>query len=148
MAITKFPPNTIWLGGKRTEIGDLAASEAITPGMLCERFSSAGVAKWRKHSVAGGKSAAAIATDMNMLNKGVDDVCNANDLIEVSVGEKGSNWWMLVPSGQNIAAGGYLESNGDGTLRAFAAGTPLFISLEDKNNAAGPTSARIRVEVV
>jgi hypothetical protein len=116
--------------------------------MLCERFSSGGVAKWRKHSVAGGKSAAAIATDQNMLNKGVDDACAANDLIEVSIGDKGSNWWMLIPSGQNIAAGGYLESNGDGNLRAFAAGTALFIALEDKNNAAGPTAARIRVEVV
>jgi hypothetical protein len=148
MAITKYPPNTIWLGGSRTEIGDLAANEAITPGMLVERTSVGGVARWRKHSVAGGKSSASIATDMNMLNKTVDDVCAIGDLIEVSIGQKGSTWWMLVPSGQNIAAGGYLESAGDGQLRAFAAGTPLFIAVEDKNNAAGPTAARIRVEAL
>jgi hypothetical protein len=148
MALTKYPPNTIWLGGRRTEIGDLMASEAIIPGMLVERFSSAGVAKWRKHATAAGAAAAAIATDMNMLNKGCDDACVASDLIEVSIGDKGSNWWMMVPSGQNLAAGDYLESNGDGYLRKYAAGVRLFIALEDKNNTAGPTATRIRVEVV
>jgi hypothetical protein len=148
MAITKYPPNTIWLGGKRTEIGDLAASEAITPGMLVERFSSAGTPKWRKQVTASAAVAAAIATDMNMLNKTVDDVCNVNDLIEVSIGDKGSNWWMLVPSGENLAAGDYMESAGAGLIRKFTSGAKLFVALEDKNNAAGPSTARIRVEVV
>jgi hypothetical protein len=148
MAITKYPPNTIWLGGKRTEVNDLAASEAVTPGMLVERFSSAGTPKFRKHSTAGGKATASIATDMNMLNKGVDDVCAVGDLIEVSIGDKGSNWWMLLASGENVAAGDFLESKGDGTLRKFVAGVALFQSLEDKNNTAGPATARVRAEVL
>src|SRR5881227_688570 len=133
MAVTKFPPNTIWLGGMRTEIGDLAANEAITPGHLVERVAVSGTQRWRKHATAGGAGTLAIATDMNMLNKGVDDACAIADLIEVSIASRGSNWWMLIPSGQNIAAGNSLESNGDGTLRVFGSGTRLFIALEDKN---------------
>jgi hypothetical protein len=148
MAITKYPPNTIWLGGQRVEIGDIPASEAITPGMLVERFSSAGSQFWRKQVTAAADVSKSIATDMNMLNKGPDDICAVNDLIEVSVASPGSNWWMLIPSGQNISAGNFLESAGDGYLRVYAAGKRLFVALEDKNNAAGPGAARIRVEAL
>jgi hypothetical protein len=144
----KFPPNTVWLGGSRTEVNDLSASESITPGMLVERFSSSGTPKFRKHATAGGNTAAAVATDATMLNKGVDDAYAANDLIEVSIGNKGCTFWMLIASGQNIAAGGKLESAGNGKLRALAAGTALFTALEDKDNSAGPSDARIRVEVL
>jgi hypothetical protein len=73
---------------------------------------------------------------------------------------------MLIPSGQNIAAGALLGSHGDGTLQAVGGGVALFEALESINNttgAAGPTNpppqtggatalpagaARIRVEVL
>jgi hypothetical protein len=51
---------------------------------------------------------------------------------------------MLIASGQNIAYGQKLESAGDGTLRALAAGTPLFVALESKPTVTVLT--RIRVE--
>lgn len=145
MTITKYTPNTIWLGGPRTEIGDVAANEAITPGHLVERFVTSGKTRWRKHATAGGDTTRAVATEQSMLNKGVDDAYAAGDLMEVSELAGGSNVWMLIASGQTITYGQRLESAGDGTLRALASGTALFSALEAKTATA---LTRIRVEVV
>jgi hypothetical protein len=146
MSITRLPPNTIWLGGPRTEIGDTAASEAITPGHLVERINTAGVWRWRKHATAGGDGTRAVATEQSMLNKGVADDYAAGDLMEVSELAGGSNAWMFIASGQNIVYGQGLESAGNGTLRAIASGVELFKALETQANVTALT--RIRVEVV
>lgn len=146
MSITRHNPNTVFLGGDRTQVNDLAASEAITPGHLIERFNNGGVIRWRKHSSAGGDTAAAVATDQSMLNKGVDDAYAANDLVEASILHKGAEAWMFIPSGQNISAGDKLESAGTGLLRILAAGKALFIALENKPSVVATT--RIRVEAI
>jgi len=146
MSITKYPPNTIWLGGPRTEIGDIPAKEIITPGMLVERTSDSNVHKWQKHSVAGG-TGTAFATEQSMLNKTVDDTYAAGDLMEVTEGGHGTNWWAIIASGANIARGAKLESAGNGKLRAYTSGVQAFVALEAKDNSAGPGDARIRVEV-
>lgn len=146
MSITRLDPNTIFLGGEHTQINDLAASAAITPGHLVERFNSAGVIRLRKHATAGGDTARLIALNHSMANKGVDDDYAANDLVEVSAGRGGSTYWMLIASGQNIVAGNKLESAGDGTLRILAAGVALFSALENKPNVV--VSTRLRVEVI
>jgi len=143
---TQNPPNTIFLGGERTQINDRAASETITPGHLVELFNNAGVIRFRKHSTAAVATERLVATEMNMLNKGVDDAYAANDLVEVSALQGGATAWMLIASGQNIVAGQKLESAGNGTLRALAAGVALFSALENKPNVTVQT--RIRVEVV
>lgn len=144
--ITQNDPNTIWLGGPRTEIGDLAASEAITPGHLVERFNSTGVIRWRKHATAGGATPPAVATEQSMLNQDVDDDYAANDLMEVTIGAGGTSLWMFIASGQNIVAGNKLESAGNGTLRILASGTALFQALENKPTVTELT--RIRVETL
>lgn len=145
MAITKYPPNTIWLGGPRTEIGDVAAGEVITPGMLVERTPTTGL--WRKHALAAGPCHS-FATEQNMINKSVDDTYAIGDLAEVTLGAPGTNAWLIIASGANIAAGDKLESAGNGKLRAWTNGVAPFTALEAKNNSAGPGDARIRVEVV
>lgn len=146
MSITRYNPNTIFLGGGRVVINDLAASEAITPGHLVERFNNAGVIRFKKHATAGGNTAKLVATEQSMLNKGVDDAYAANDLVEVAALQTGSTAWMLIASGQNITAGQRLESAGDGTLRAIASGTALFSALENKPTVTALT--RIRVEAL
>lgn len=145
MSITRNDPNTIFLGGERTQINDLAASAAITPGHLVERFNNAGVIRFRKHATAAADTARLVATEHAMANKGVDDDYAANDLVEVSALRAGSTAWMLIASGQTIVAGNRLESAGDGTLRILAAGTALFSALENKTATA---LTRLRVEVV
>lgn len=139
-------PGTIWLGGPRTEIGDLTAKAAITPGHLVERVNTSGVWQWQKHGTAAVATARAVATEQSMINKGVDDAYAAGDLVEVSEGAGGTNFWMYIASGQNIVFGQKLESAGDGTLRAIASGVALFQALETKANVLVLT--RIRVEVV
>jgi hypothetical protein len=143
MAITKRDPNTILLAGKWELVNDRAASEAITPGMLVELNG----ARWRKHSVAGGPCRA-VAKDMPMLNKGIDDACAVGDLIEVIEGSPGASFYGIIPSGANIAEGALLESLGTGKLRAWVASTTPLRALEAVNNTAGPGDARIRVEVL
>jgi hypothetical protein len=144
MSITRNNPNTVFLGGDRTQIGDLAASETIRPGHLVDRFNNAGVIRWRKHATASIACVQAVATEQSMLNKGVDDDYAANDLMEVSILHKGAFAWMFIASGQNIVAGNKLESAGDGTLKIFGTGVVLFSALENKPTVT--TLTRIRVE--
>lgn len=144
MSITRSNPNTIFLGGERTQINDLAASATIKPGHLVQRFNSAGVIRWQVASadVAGPP---AVATDAAMLNKGVDDTYAANDLMEVSIGHKGAKFWMLIASGQTVNAGTLLGSAGDGTLKTGA--TVARFTATD-NYGAVTVLTRVRVEVL
>lgn len=148
MSVTRQAPNTVWLGGPRVEIGDVVAGEAITPGHLIERYDAgSGVSKFRKHT---GTSleGSTYATEQSMLNKAITDAYAAGDLVEASVGSPGSSFYAFIASGQNIAAGGQLESAGDGTLKAYSAGVKIALALEAVDNSAGPGDARIRVEVM
>jgi hypothetical protein len=144
MSITRHNPNTIFLGGDRTQVGDFALSEALTPGMGVEMFNSAGTIRWRKATAA--LASPHVLTNQSMLNLGVDDNYAVGDLAEVSAAHIGSTWWMLIASGQNIAAGNRLEHAGDGTLRILAAGVPEFKALENKPSVT--TLTRIRVEKI
>jgi hypothetical protein len=146
MSITRYAPGTVFLGGNRVQIGDLAASEAITPGHLVDRFNSGGVIRFRKHATAGGATARLVATEQANVGKGIDDAYAANDLMEVSALATGAEAYMFIASGQNIAAGNKLESAGDGTLRILASGTALFSALENQANVTVLT--RIRVEAL
>lgn len=144
MSITRLDPNTVFLGGDRTQVGDLAASEAITPGHLVEIFNSAGVIRWRKATtdIAGPP---AVATEQAMINKGVDDAYALNDLMEVSILHKGGTAWMFIASGQNVSAGNLLGSAGGGTLKTGAT-VARFTALENKPTVTVLT--RIRVEAL
>lgn len=148
MAITVQPPNTILLGGPdgghAVIVNDIVAEEAITPGMLVELHSSTG-AKYRKASAA--LKTSSVALNASMLNRGVDDVWALGELMEVGVLQKGSTWWGLIASGQNLAVGAQLESAGGGTLRALASGVPIAIAKEAKT-AAFTGLTRIRAELI
>lgn len=144
MAITRLNPNTIFLGGDKTDINDLAASATIKPGHLLERFNSAGVIRLRVATtdIAGPPL---VALDHSMANKGVDDTYALNDLVEAAVLHKGASAWMLIASGQNVAAGALLGSAGDGTLKTGAT-VARFTALE--NQATVTVLTRIRVEAL
>lgn len=145
MSITRYNPNTVFLGGERVIVNDLAASEAITPGHLIDSFNSAGIMRYRKHATASIAVAKTVATEQSMLNKGVDDAYAAGDLVEASILSPGATAWMFIASGQTIVHGNKLESAGDGTLKIFSAGVVLFKALENKTAVA---LTRIRVEAV
>jgi hypothetical protein len=149
MSITRLDPNVIFLGGDRTQINDVACSIAITPGMLVERFNNAGITRWRPATTNGLAGPAAVATDHAMANKGVNDVYNINDLVEVSILHKGATAWMFLASGSgNVVYGDFLGDNGSstaGTLK-LSPTVPRFVALEAKSNIN--TLTRIRVEAI
>lgn len=148
MSITRNNPNTVFLGGDRTQVNDLACSIAVTPGMLVERFNNGGIIRWRPSTGSGTAKPPAVATDQASLNKGVDDVYAINDLVEASILHKGAVAWMLIASGQNVSAGDLLGDNGaatPGTLKT-APTVALFTALENKPTVQSLT--RIRVEAL
>jgi hypothetical protein len=144
MSITRFDPNTIFLGGMQTVVADMAASDVETPGHLLERFNSGGIIRWRK-ATADIAGPPAVALNHSMANKGVDDTYAIGDLVEVGIGNKGASYWMLIASGQNIAAGDLLGSAGGGTLKTGAT-VARFTALENKPSVVVTT--RIRVEAL
>lgn len=168
MAITMLAPNTIWLGGPATETNDLEAGVAICPGMLVERYNPSGaIVRLRPHATASVATTRQLAVENSMDNKNVNDGYAVGNLVRTVQGAGGTSFWGLIASGQNIVAGQKLESNGDGTLKAYATlGAALFVAVESINNTsgnAGPTNpppetgtttalptgaARIRIEVV
>lgn len=144
MSVTQNDPGCIFLGGERTQINDLACSEAVTPGHLVERFNNGGIIRWRKATtdIAG---PAALATEHSMANKGVADAYAANDLLEVSILHAGASGWAYIASGQNVAAGDLLGSAGGGTLKTSAT-VARFVA--DENKPTVTVLTRIRVTAI
>lgn len=146
MAVTRRNPNTIHLGGPVTYVADIPAIESITPGMLVEYHNDSGTLKWGVHDTADDPVHRAVALDNPMLNKGVDDAYAAGDLVLVGVLPPGSQFWGIIPSGQNITQGDRLQSNGDGKLKAAASGTVAFVAVDSPGDVSADT--RVRVEVL
>jgi hypothetical protein len=145
MSITRLNPNTIFLGGNRVQVNDLAASEVITPGQIVERFNNAGVIRWRKNTIVTGNLPCAVACDHAMANKGVDDTYAIADLVEVSIMEPGASFWGFIASGQTIVAGNQLQTVSGGTLAIYSSGSLVATALENKTASV---LTRIRCEAV
>lgn len=144
MSITRNDPGTIFLGGDRTQIGELALSEIATPGHLVERFNNGGIIRWRK-ATADIAGPPAVLTEQSMLNQGVDDNYAAGDLAEVTILHKGASAWMFIASGQNVAAGDLLGSAGSGTLKT---GATVARFTADENKPTVTVLTRIRVTAI
>lgn len=149
MALTKRAPNTIHLGGHMTPLGEWIGSETITPGDLLEFFDDSGKMKLRKHSGAAEMPRTIIALEKLLHNKGVDDTYAAGEIVYAAELHKGSTWWARVPSGQDIAAGDALQSNGNGMLRAADATTATAgVYAFQAENAIGLVAATTRVKAM
>ena len=151
MAITKLNPNTIHLAGPKVLVDDLVAGGAITPGFLVEMYDDSGANKWRANASATEICAVAVALDRPELNKGIDDAYAAGDLVAVAFLAPGSVFYGLIPSGQDIANGDLLQSNGDGKLKAATATTQdaalgRFQALDNPGSVTADT--RLRVQVI
>ena len=145
MSITRYNPNTVFLGGDRTQVGDIATAAILTPGMLVQRDNVGGIIRW-KVAAADIAGPPAVVTEMAMLNKGVDDNYAVGDLVEVSVLHKGGTAWMFIASGAAVEAGDLLGSLGTSGQLKLSATVSLFTALENKTATAALT--RIRVEAL
>lgn len=92
------------------------ASEAITPGHLIQMSSG----QWRKHANAGLNAAAIFAAERDELGNDMDVAYASGDRVKAVFPYKGCRINALIASGQNLTKGTYLESAGNGTLRALA----------------------------
>lgn len=153
MALTLRDPNTIYLGGGMqggdggiTYENRYNAVETITPGMLVEIHDDSGVPGWGVHDSADEPVHVAVALEQIELNQGVDDTYAAGDRCKVGILRSGSMFWGIIPSGQDIAIGARLQSNGDGKLKAAGSGDVRFVSHTDSGAVTADT--RIRVEVL
>lgn len=143
---------TIILKGEPIYNEDGAASEEIKPGHLVD-----GVTSIAKHATAGGLCPKTFATEREELGRGIDDTYQndsgaaayaSGDYVKVAHCYPGCRVYAWIASGQNISANARLESAGNGTLRVYSSGVILARALEAVNNSAGPSDARIRVEVL
>lgn len=139
---------TILLKGCPELDEDGVAGEEIRPGHLVE-----GVTTILKFSTAGGPAARRFALERDELGKGIDNTYQSEagsayysvgDAVKVHNAKPGDRVLALIDSGVNVAADGWLEPAGNGTLRALASGTPIARALEAKNVTE---TSFIRVEV-
>lgn len=122
---------------------DGEATAAITPGMLVQ-----GVSEVAPHASAGGASAATFALERNELGDDIDVAYAIGDTVKIGSFPKGSRVNALMASGVSTTEGTtYLESAGDGTLRAYTSGVRLARALETAT-AAFTGLTRVRVEII
>ena len=120
------------------------AASTITPGDLIELTSSGTV---RRHSTVGQQAIKAFALENDLVGQGIADDYDANDVVQYGVFPPGSEVYARLGAGLTAIRGDFLESNGNGTLKA--ASTPVEQSLvgqamETQSVAGG----RVRLQVV
>jgi hypothetical protein len=133
--------NVILLNGDAREEGGIAAVYDITPGMLVERT---GARNWQPHATAAGAALAAFAREQRENDgHGVDDDIPAGDEFTIIFPTKGAK--INAFTSDTIAAGEFVESDGDGGVRAFAAGVKIG---EAQAASVLPASGNGRVEII
>lgn len=154
MAITRQPPNTIYLGGGDGPGGESGmtvdnehiAYETILPGDLIERVLDGGAVKWRKHATAD-QAGTWVALEQIEMNLGVDSPYAPSDLVKAGNMHRGSFFWGRIGSGQDIVATDRLQSAGDGKFKAVTAGAKqTFLALDGPGPVTGDTFIRLEVE--
>lgn len=146
--------NTIVLKGNGIR-KERAAEAAITPGDLIEVTSTGTV---QRHSTAGGNAQRAFAVENEVVGKEISEDYAAGDNVLYEVLPPGCEVNALVAAGAAaIVKGDYLESDGTGKLRKLATSAAtseaqrasvVAVALEDVDNSAGGSPARIIVELM
>lgn len=120
MPLTPLPPNTILLSGRAhaTIINDLPIIDTgALPGHFVEMFNSSGTLAWRKVTSATNMPSKHILLEEDYKNKALTEAYVSGSPAMVAVLERGMTVWALLPSGQDITDGDYLQQNGDGNLK-------------------------------
>lgn len=125
---------------------DGAAGATVKPGHLVS-----GVTTIIPHGVAGGVAARTFALEREELGRGIDSTYGSEspdyasgDTVKVGSFAPGQRVLGWIASGVSVSEGDFLESAGDGTLRAYTNGVRVARALE----AANVTSlTHLRVEV-
>ena len=98
-------------------IEEYIASATITPGMLIEQHSATEV---RPHAEADGNALPMFALEDELQGKIITDDYTSTNPVQCWVPYRGDMVYGILKHGQNVAAGAFLASNGDGKLKAAA----------------------------
>lgn len=115
------------------------ASEAITPGMLVQ-----GVTSIAKHSSAGGAAARTFALERDEMGSDIDTDYAIGDVVKIASCSPGDVVNALIVSGA-ISAGAFVESNGNGYLKAYGSGIRIGRVLE---SVGGGGASRAAIELI
>lgn len=123
---------------------DDKAAEAITPGHLVGYDSSGNIVK---HATSAGTAARDFADMRDELGNGIDVAYAADDVVKVARCYQGMAVNAIIMSGVSVLKGAYLESAGNGSLKARSGNFPVAMALEAKT-AAFTGNTRIRVQIL
>lgn len=142
-------PNTVVLRGDAYTYREDRCNEAVTPGHLLE---FAGNDRLQKHATSGGPSGRLFALESDFIGNGVTTAYVSGDRVPYADCSPGVVVWAHLASGQNVARGAYLMSNGSGALTERT-GSNITVAQadEDADASSGIAAAgtlRFRARVV
>ncbi len=121
------------------------AAEAIIPGHLVD-YDGAG--DLVKHATAGDPAGSTFALEREEVGRDIDTAYAVGDIVKVGAFHVGQRVYAFTPSGQVLAKGDLLESDGAGRLIALASGEVAIARMVEAVSAVVPGDTRIRVEVI
>jgi hypothetical protein len=128
-------PNTIILRGDSFTRREEPANTTITPGMICDFAAND---RLIPHGTSGGYAPRLVALECDAIGNGVSDNYASGDRVFLADCAPGVVFWAHLASGQNVARGAYLMSDGAGFLTARTS-TNIGIAQadEDANASSG-----------
>lgn len=112
------------------------AAGTIKPGMLVKMVTPT---TCNVHATAGGLGEKMFAYENELLGKTIDDTYASGEPVKTIICNAGDEVLAIIANGQDVEAGEFLVSNGDGTLKVMTPDasavvieqTPIAIALED-----------------
>lgn len=106
--------NTIKLKNYLNVFEEYEAAGTIKPGMLLEYDSDK---KVNVHSDAGGNAVPLFALEDELQGNGIDDDYSSGDQVQAWVPQRGEQVYAILKDDENVSAGAYLVSAGNGELQ-------------------------------
>lgn len=142
-------PNTIILRGNPTAIREDRCNEALTPGHFVEFNAND---RLQKHSTSGGYAARTIALETDYQGGSVTTAYISGDRVVYADCAPGMIVWAHLASGQNVARGDNLMSNGAGALTARTSTNIGIAQADEDANASSGIAAggtlRFRARII
>lgn len=148
MSSSDTPKTVVLKGNLRTSEAVMASGAAIKPGMLVELTSAGTLRKHAGGSEQGSRSAKTFAVEAGLLGKDIDTAYSNGDTVIYQNALPGDWIYAWLATGENIAIGAYLQSDGAGGLELVDSdGAAIAIAREALNNASG-SQQRLKVEII
>ena len=131
------------------------ATVAVKPGMLVQWDAAIDAVKPQLAGAPSGTQGAtrkAFALENDLVGQGIDDNYDIGDTVQYGVFQRGAEVQALLATGNNVAIGGAVVSNGAGNLKIAATNygdddeEVVGYAMEALNNSSG-SDARLRIEV-